>query len=117
MMSSSGKDNKLAIRAIRITRHLDDVLKADSVANQISVNGLISSILTRYDEWDRHVEKFGYVSISREFVKYLLEHVNLEDLDELATKQMPALVEETTLYWFKELTLETYVVDTNLLQI
>jgi biotin-(acetyl-CoA carboxylase) ligase len=48
---------KTLLRIIRITQELEDLLQKDAKLKRISVNALISSIMTKYAEWDRYRER------------------------------------------------------------
>ena len=47
------------IRTIRISKALDSLLRKDAKTKRIPVDALVSSIMTKYAEWDRYNERFG----------------------------------------------------------
>ena len=73
-MAVEGKGRKKTIlRAIRLDKELDEALDKDAEEHGVSENALISSILSKYIEWDRYAEKFGRVSLPSEALKAILE--------------------------------------------
>ncbi|MFI5448158.1 MAG: hypothetical protein ACHQ03_00060 [Candidatus Bathyarchaeia archaeon] len=52
---------KTILRTVRIRKELDELLQ-DAKAKRTSVNSLMGAIMTKYSEWDRFADKFGYVS-------------------------------------------------------
>ena len=103
----SGKARKTAVLTVRLSKELNDVLLEDAEQNGITASSLVNRIVKKYVEWDRHAEKFKFVSIAAETFRVLVESV-----DENAAKKIKSLVESgipeaVTLFWFKKLNLET----------
>ena len=63
------------IRTIRISKALDSLLRKDAKTKRIPVNALISSIMTKYAEWDRYNERFGVISIKRDAFRSIIMSV------------------------------------------
>jgi hypothetical protein len=63
-----------------MTQDLDDILHQDAATKKIGVNTLLSSILTKYAEWDRFEEKYGFMHLTRELFKIVLQTVDEEKL-------------------------------------
>ena len=40
------------------------------------VNSLMTAMITKYTEWHRHAEKFGFVSLTRDGLRLILEAVD-----------------------------------------
>ena len=80
LLNAEGKDKKKTIlRTIRIDKDLDDALDKDAKEHGVSENTLISSILVRYIDWDRYIEKFGRVSLPNEALKIIMEAIDDEN--------------------------------------
>ncbi len=103
------KTKKSLLRTVRITPELDEVLQKDAQAKRTSVNALITSILTKYAEWDRFTEKFGYVNISKELFCSVLSAADDEKLTEAAAELGMRLPKEIILFFFKELNVDTFL--------
>lgn len=100
---------KSVVRSIRITREMDDLIRQDAKGSGVTVNALISSILTKYAEWDRYADRFGFVAIPRDGFRTLIDAVDEERLIEIAEQFGPAKTREMALLWFKRVNLETYL--------
>jgi hypothetical protein len=80
------KGKKSILKTIRMTDEVEHILENDAKSKKISVGTLLSSLLTKYAEWDRFTEKYGFVSMPREFLKLMLETVDIDKLkDAVAT--------------------------------
>jgi hypothetical protein len=79
------------------------------------MNALTSSVLTKYAEWDRYSEKFGFVSLSRESVRSLLGEIDDEKLEGLGKELGGVMTRDLTLQVFKRMSVETYLSSLRLL--
>jgi hypothetical protein len=95
------------LRSIRLTQQLDDILRKDAEQIGISVNALINKILIKYKEWDRLVDRFGFISIASETFRSILEEVDDKKLENIAKNLGRYMPESITMFWFKEFNLET----------
>lgn len=100
---------KTVLRTIRLTGKLDELLQDDAKEKNLSVNGLVNRIMTRYMEWDRYISKFGFVSIASETFRAILEEVGDEKIENIAKELGQQMPQAVTLFWFKELNLETFL--------
>jgi len=105
---SFGK-KKTVLRSIRISQELDELLQKDAKNKRISVNALISTMMTKYAEWDRFADKFGYVTLTSETFKTILEITDEKKLSELAKVIGARLPKEVMLFWFKKTDLEAFL--------
>jgi len=101
------REKRTTLRAIRLTQDLDNVLREDAKAKNLSVNALVYSILTKYAEWDRFAEKFGFITIAQETFDRALELVEDEKLAKLGQELRARLLKEILFFWFKEANLKT----------
>ncbi|MFQ5920211.1 MAG: hypothetical protein ACE5I4_09260, partial [Thermoplasmata archaeon] len=79
----SARATKSVVRSIRITKELDDLIRADAEDKGLTVNALVSSILTKYAEWDRYADRFGFVTITRNGFRTYVEAIEEEKLTEI----------------------------------
>ena len=103
------KRKESVIRTIRITKELDELLQKDAKDKRLSVNALISMIMTRYAEWDRFNERFSIISLKREAFASDLETTEERLLIEVAKNVGQQVPKQFMLFWFKKLNLETYL--------
>jgi hypothetical protein len=81
----------------------------DAEVKGLSVNALISSILSRYAEWDRFGEKFGFVTITRAGYVAMINAIPEENLNEYAREVGAQNPRDMTLFWFKRLGLDAFL--------
>src|SRR5512139_817158 len=102
-MIVSAKKKKTVLRTVRLNQELDYRLRDDAELHDLTVNGLINRIMTKYVEWDRHTERFGFVSFARGTFKSILEEVDDCKVEQIASDAGSLALEAVTLFWFKEL--------------
>lgn len=101
--------DKSVLRVTRISSKLDRLLEKDAEDKRISVNALINSIFTKYSEWDRYAERFGYVSIGKELLRSILLATEEQKLIQIAEELGAKLTRQFVLFWFKRVNLETFL--------
>jgi hypothetical protein len=106
---------KTLLRTIRITQDLEDLLQKDAKLKRISVNALISSIMTKYAEWDRYRERFTAITLNPRGFSFFLDSVNDEKIEAVARQVGSALSREFILFVSKKINLETYLSHLSLL--
>ena len=100
---------KTRLRTFRIEEHLDSILQKDAKSKGISVNSLLSLILTRYAEWDRYIEKFGTITVKRDSFKMMLSAINDDKVTDISQELGDMVPSQFVLFWFKKNTLENYL--------
>ena len=100
---------KTVFRSLRLTEELDVTIQRAAASRGLPVNSLISQILTKYSEWDRHAEKFGFVMITRDGFRSLIEAIPDEKLARVGEALGSANPKEMTLFWFKHLGTEQFL--------
>jgi hypothetical protein len=103
------KNKKSLLRTVRITPELDEILQKDAQAKRMSVNGLLTGILTKYAEWDRYTERFGYLNISKDLFTSVLGAADNDRLTQAALQLGSRLPKEVILFFFKELNVDTFL--------
>lgn len=102
----SGRKTQTVLRGVRIPKELNDVLQHDAKAENRTVSALVVSILTKYAEWDRFTQKFGFVSIPRVNYKHMIDAMD-EDAYMTATEDTPSTFLEMVRFWHKRVDTET----------
>ncbi len=103
----SVKRRKTVLRTFRLDEELDSMLRDDAEEGNLTVNGLINKIIIKYVEWDRHTEKFGFISFAKQTFKSILEEVDDRKVEEIAINTGSQALKAVTLFWFKKLNAET----------
>jgi antitoxin component of RelBE/YafQ-DinJ toxin-antitoxin module len=100
---------RTTVRSIRIDDNVDRVLKEDAESIGISVNSLISMILTKYIKWDRLASRYGFVSITKEELRSILNSVDRDKLAVAAEELGSEIPKSLMLFWFKEYNLDVFL--------
>ena len=103
----SVRQKKTVLRTVRLSKELDGILEKDARGHRTSVNGLISSIMEKYAEWDRYTERFGHISIPITLFRAFLDLADENALATVAERFGDELTKEFTYFWFKKVDLET----------
>ena len=77
-------EKKTLLRTIRITHELEDILQRDAKFKRISVNALISSIMTKYAELDIYRERFDAIVLNPRGLSAILESISDEKIEVIA---------------------------------
>jgi hypothetical protein len=64
---------RAVLRTFRLPRELDEVLVSDARQSNLTMTDMLISILTKYEQYDRVAQKFGFVAFSRGGFETLLE--------------------------------------------
>jgi hypothetical protein len=96
------------VRAIRITRELDNLLKEEAREKRVTLNAFMQGLLAKYFEWDKYAEKFKFVEIPHELFIELVEAGDEGRVLGICRKQ-GILVKEAIMFWFKQVTLDTFL--------
>ena len=100
---------KTVLKTMRISDYINTLLEEDAASKGVSVNALISMIMTKYAEWDRYIERFGGITIKPQALKEILEVVDDDKLAEIAKRSGSRFPKEFVLFWFKKANLDTYL--------
>jgi hypothetical protein len=97
------------LKTFRYPRHLNAAIEGEAEAKGLSPNALVSKIFTKYANWDRYAEKFGYVSITHETLRFLLGCVDMERLVSAAQESGAQVPKEAVMFWFKKMDTDTFL--------
>jgi hypothetical protein len=107
-MSRSAR-KKTVLRTLRITEELDELLQKDARSKGISVNALLSMVMTRYAEWDRFNEKFGVITLKKESFRMIISAISDEDIARISQELGSRVPSQFVLFWFKKASLDNYL--------
>ena len=100
------RKTQTVLRGVRIPQGLNDILQHDAKAENRTVSALVVSILTKYAEWDRLTQKFGFVCIPRDNYKHMIDAMD-EQAYKVATQDAPSTFLEMIRFWHKRVDAET----------
>jgi hypothetical protein len=107
---SKGKSRiETVLRTFRIPKELNSALESEAGSRGISPNALLSSILTKFANWDRIADTFVRVSVSQELFRNILDHVPNEEIGRMAEIHAGHTMREAMLFWSKELTIDSFL--------
>jgi hypothetical protein len=106
---NGSKSKKTILKTMRIPNYINTVLEKDADSKGISVNALISMIMTKYAEWDRYIERFGGITIKAQALKEILGVVDDDKLAAIAKRSGSRFPKEFILFLFKRANLDTYL--------
>ena len=101
------ENRKTVLRTIRLSKRLDELLQKDANSKRISVGALISTILTKYSQWDRYTEKFDMITLRQETIRANLETTEDEALIRKSRKIGVKIPKEFLMFWFKKTDFES----------
>jgi len=104
--SESLKGKLTTTRAIRIPKSLDRILQEEAEKRNISINGLISSVLTKFAEWDRHAEQFGLATLPTQVLQKLTQLADDNLMAKTGTELGPDLLRSEVIFWYKQASLD-----------
>ena len=102
LMNSSDRKTRTVLRNVRIPKELNALLQRDAASENRTVSALVVSILTRYAEWDRFTQKFGFVAVPRTSYKRMIEAMDEQEYL-AATDQDPSVFLEMIRFWYKQI--------------
>lgn len=97
------------LRTVHLPRDLDNLLQNEAKAKRISFNSLMTAIMIKHTEWDRHTEKFGFVSLTRDGLRLILEAVDDNKLSQIGKHHGKSTNKEFMMFWFKKINLQTFL--------
>lgn len=97
------------LRTFRIPREIDETLRKEAKLRGISQNALVSMVLTGFSDWDRFADRLGYTSMTREYLRSLLDAVDDKTLHDISKHIASHKPREVINFWFKEINLQTFI--------
>ena len=101
------KGEQTTLRTVRIPRELDNALETVSKERGVSVNSFVSMLIKKYIEWDKYADRFGYVTLTRESLRHILDAADDNKLIESAQDYGSSVPKEFLMFWFKELNIDS----------
>jgi hypothetical protein len=108
-VGQGAKRNGTVLKTFRLSRNLEFVLELEAKARGLSLNALVSMIFTKFVQWDRFASRFGYLAITHETLRSLLDLADDERLAEAAQKVGAQIPKEAVLFWFKKVNVDTFL--------
>ncbi len=104
----SGNERKTVLKSIRMTEAEEEILRKDAESKGVTFNALVSSLITRYIEWDRLAERYGFVALPRQSLRYLVSLLDKEQLEKFGKETGSSNASGIAMFWFKRLDTQTF---------
>lgn len=75
----------------------------------MSLNSFITSLLMKFDEWDRLADKFGMVTFPDDVLTSMLEELEDDRIERLARKCGASIPRAIMEFWFSHVTPEAFL--------
>jgi hypothetical protein len=103
------RKNSTVLKTFRLPKSIESILEREAKVRDLSVNALAQVIFTKFVHWDRFAARFGYVAITHETLRSLLDLADDEGLVESAQKVGAQVPKEAVLFWFKKVNVDTFL--------
>lgn len=103
------RKEKTILRTIRIPYEIDQILQNDAKTKRVSINSLISNLLSKYVELDRYSERFGRVMLRPQTLKLIINAIDEIKIGEIGSEIGNKIPKEFLLFWFKEVNLHSFL--------
>jgi hypothetical protein len=101
--STSGtRRKKTALRTIRLPEDLLLELDAAAADDGLSFNSLMINLLTDYTIWQRKSRKFGFATISKQFLRMLLDSSDPAELEKMVREKYPSVMKSMAMFWYND---------------
>lgn len=98
----TGHHRKTTLRTFRFTEELAHALEADAQEQGMTLNALVSLILTKHIEWDAKAAKFGYIPTYKTVLTSLIQASDEESLDRMGRTILAPMWKEMASFWFQD---------------
>ena len=103
------RSKRSVLRTIRLPLEIDALIGRDAEQRGVSVNAIVTSALTRYAEWDRFADRFGFITVTRAGHQRMLEAFSDSELSQMGDQLGAVNPRSMILFWYKRLDLETFL--------
>jgi hypothetical protein len=100
---------KTSTITFRIDREYEEVLRAEAEARRVSLNTLANQIFGDYVQWQRYMEKFGTIVMSKDAFRAILDSLDESNLVKLAVRIGESAPKEFILFKWKDLSSDSLV--------
>ena len=100
---------KTSTFTFRIDKEYEKVLREEAQSKKITVNTLANQIFGDYIEWQRYMERFGTIVLSRDAFKIVLDSLDEKNLLSLAIDIGEKAPKEFILFKWKEIAIDNVI--------
>jgi hypothetical protein len=100
---------KTVLKTIRLSHAEEEILRREAKAKGVTFNALVSTLITRFIEWDRFADKYGFIALPRQSFRYLTSLLHEEQLEKFGRETGLRNASAIAHFWFKRLGVETFL--------
>jgi len=97
------------VKTIRLSKSLERSLEKEARNRKVSLNSLISSVLAKYEEWDRLAQRFGMMSLPADELIALLDALSEAQIEKIARQCGAGMPRAMMDFWFSRVTPEIFL--------
>ena len=98
----TGHQRKTTLRTFRFPEELAHALEAEAQEQGMTLNALVSLILTKHEEWDAKAAKFGYIPTYKSVFVSLLQASDEESLIRMGRTILAPMWKEMASFWYHD---------------
>jgi hypothetical protein len=98
-----------SVKTIRLSKGLERSLEREARNRKMSLNSFVTSILAKYDDWDRLAEKFGMVSLPADELTAILEGLSEAQIEKIARQCGASIPRAVMDFWFSRISAESFL--------
>jgi hypothetical protein len=102
MPNGTPNQRKTTLRTFRFPEELAHLLEAEAQEQGMTLNALVSLVLTRHMEWDAKAAKFGYIPVYKPLLVSLLQASDEESLNQMGRTMLAPMWKEMASFWFHD---------------
>jgi len=96
------RQRKTTLRTFRFPEELAHALEAEAQEQGLTLNALVSLILTKHEEWDVKAAKFGYIPTYKPIFESLLQTSDEASLNRVGRTILAPMWKEMASFWFED---------------
>jgi len=98
-----------SIISVRVSGDVKEKLAVESEMNSTTLNTLTSQILTKHVEWDRFAEQMGFVFLTKQFLRTILDHIDDKTITTIAVSTCRGAMRDAILFLKGEITITSFL--------
>lgn len=100
--------HKNNIISIRVDNDIKHKLSVESEMKSVTMNTLISKVLTKHVQWDCFAEDLGFVLLTKSFLKSMLDELDEESVKRIALNTCKGAIRDTIIFIKGELNITNF---------
>lgn len=100
---------KAILKSVRFDAQDAEILSKEAKAVGLTFNALVSRLVTRFVEWDRFADRYGFIALPRQSFRTLVSQMDRRQLEEFGRATGHGNVAAITQFWFKRLDFDSFL--------